>query len=222
MTYLKAFLTFIAFIFTINASVANYSAQQEVVDEARHVFEKLYAIPDYQEFRDLYHKARGIMIIPSTFKASFLLGVEHGHGVLMVRKGFGEWSEPIFYRVSAASLGLQIGAKESSTVLLIMNNEGIESLLTNQVKLGADVSITAGLLGRGVGAGTTPNINTDIYAFSSSKGAFVGGALEGAWVQIDQDWNQLYYGQGETAQSILAKQPYISYPTKHLHDTLKK
>ena len=45
------------------------------------------------------------------------------------------------------NIGFQIGVQATDFVIMVMNDRGARSLLTNKVKLGADPSIAAGPVG---------------------------------------------------------------------------
>ena len=58
-----------------------------------------------------------------------------------------------------------------------MTDKGLEQLLKNQVKLGADLSVAVGPKGGGLEEGTT--LAGDIFSYARSKGAFAGVSFEG-------------------------------------------
>lgn len=181
-----------------------YSPAQEVIDKSKHTLNKLLSHQDYTEFHNLLPRARAIMVFPELYKAGFILGVERGHGVLLTRSVDQDgWRGPAFFTMTSGSLGLQIGAQAAEIVLLIMNDKGVESILNNNAKLGADLSIAVGTIGSGVSAGTDPKFSSDIYAFSLNKGFFAGGSLEGSWLAENTSWNAQIYGNNLTARQIL-------------------
>ena len=59
---------------------------------------------------DVWKRAKGVLIL-NQFKAGFLLGVQDGFGVVMVKKPDGRWSLPVLVNAGEASIGLQLGAK---------------------------------------------------------------------------------------------------------------
>ena len=55
---------------------------------------------------------QGSINLPEIDEGAFVLGIEGGNGVLLVRDGkTGSWSEPAFYEISSASFRLQAGVK---------------------------------------------------------------------------------------------------------------
>jgi len=49
--------------------------------------------------------AQGIAIFPNMIKGGFILGVNYGQGVLMVRRNDGSWSPPAIVTMGGGSLG---------------------------------------------------------------------------------------------------------------------
>ena len=76
-----------------------------------------------------------------------------GAGILSSRNN-GEWSAPAFLTLTGGSFGLQIGGQAVDLILVINNRRGLENLVANQFKLGADVAVAAGPVGRDAQAAT--------------------------------------------------------------------
>ena len=85
-----------------------------------------------------------------------------------------------------------------------MTDRGVNSLLANSFKLGADAGVAAGPVGVGVSAATA-NLSADILSFSRSKGLYGGISLEGAVVAVRGDWNDAYYGKNVSPADILVR-----------------
>lgn len=179
------------------------SAAEELVAESRFSLERMLVDDELPELNGYVRRARGLLIVPELVKGGFIVGAEAGSGVLMVRGSDGSWSAPAFYTLAAGSIGLQIGGQVSEVVFTVMNEGAVEALLRNEVKLGADLSITLGPIGKGLEASTTTNLSADIFAFSKAVGAFGGGALEGAKLFTREQLNQEYYGPGATPRAIV-------------------
>src|SRR5438105_10663310 len=91
--------------------------------------------------------AECVAVVPSMLKGGFILGARYGRGVASCRTPKG-WSAPAFFTIKGGSFGLQIGGQAVDLVMLIMNNDGMENLLSSQFKLGADASVAAVPVGR--------------------------------------------------------------------------
>jgi lipid-binding SYLF domain-containing protein len=155
-------------------------------------------------------QARGLLIVPELFKAGFIVGAEAGSGVFMVRGSDGTWSAPAFYTLAAGSIGLQIGGQVAEVVFTVMNEGAVEALLRNEIKLGADLSVSVGLIGKGLEASTTTNLSADVFAFSKNVGAFGGGSLEGAKLFARHKLNEAYYGPGATPRGIVIERSFFN------------
>ena len=190
-------------------------ARADDVMDARHVLDLSAITVDRvrQELKssndmdDLLGRAKGVLIIPSYNKASFILGGAYGDGVLLQRmpdgSGFGD---PAFYRMTAGSIGLQIGMKSDEIVFMILTEKGLSAILNDEFKLGANVGMSIGTIGAGAEAATTTHVGQDIVAYSKSSGLFAGGSLEGAVIRPRKDWNSAVYGLGnDNPQAVIQR-----------------
>lgn len=178
---------------------------QRLVDLARVTVNTIRRNPDFGRVNLLLRKAKGAIIVPNFVKAGFIFGGQAGSGVLLRRKpGTEDWGYPAFYKIGGGSIGLQIGVESAEILFLIMTEGGLNSLLANKVKLGADMSVALGTLGGGVEAGkTAASTKTDVYSFSTSKGVFAGISFNGAMLFPDADRNRAYYGRSVTVKEIV-------------------
>lgn len=201
-------------ILALSAAAAAPARADDTLD-ARHVLDEASITVDRvrQELRkssdmdDLLARAKGVLIIPSYNKASFVLGGAYGDGVLLQRMpdgtGFGD---PAFYRMTAGSIGLQIGMKSDEIVFMILTEKGLSAVLNDEFKLGANVGMSIGTIGAGAEAATTTHVGQDIVAYSKSSGLFAGGSLEGAVIRPRKDWNAAVYGVGnDNPQAIIQR-----------------
>lgn len=144
-----------------------------------------------------------MIIIPSLVKGGFILGGEGGSGVLMVRGRDGSWSNPSFVTMAAGSIGLQIGVQTAEVLFLIMTDKGLQSVMQDEFKLGADASVAVGPIGAGVEAGTTANFRADILSFSRTQGLFGGVSFEGSLIKPRLSWNERYYGRPVSVREVV-------------------
>lgn len=168
---------------------------------------------------DLLARAQGIIILHK-FKAGLVVGGEAGNGVALVRnKMTGLWSAPAFISSAEGSYGLQIGAQESTLVLLLMNETGLKPLLGGSVDIGVDVAATAGPFNEG-GKIDTTTIKDPILVYSSAGGLFAGAAFKGGGILPAQKNNDLLYGR--TMNDILFDPAVRPNPTgQHLIDVIE-
>ncbi len=144
-----------------------------------------------------------VAVIPGFKKGAFVVGGEYGQGVVTCRTGHG-WSAPAFIQLTGASFGFQIGGQSTDLVLVAVTHDGAQHLLHDKVKLGADVSVAAGPVGRDSQAATTELANAGFLTYSRNKGVFAGVDLNGDVVNQNLNDTQTYYGRDVSFQKILA------------------
>ena len=171
-------------------------------DKAARVFREIMDTPDKGIPKDLLEKAECVAVFPSVIKAGFIVGGRGGRGVASCRTARG-WSAPAYFNLGGASFGLQIGAQSTDFVMLFMNKEGLNSLLSDEFTLGGDASVAAGPVGRQAGAATDLKLNAQILSYSRSKGLFAGLELKGVVIKPDKDDMRDVYGDGVTAKQVL-------------------
>ncbi len=165
---------------------------QSLVLKSQAVFNSFMHDPKQGWFHDNVNQAYGIFIVPQMLRGGFILGGAGGSGALLVRdRRTGTWSYPAFYTMGSLSLGLQVGADASELVLMIMTEQGLNAMLSTEIKVGADISVAAGPIGKNAKAQTA-----DVLAFGRSKGLFGGVSVEGAVITPRDRWNSAYYGGG--------------------------
>jgi lipid-binding SYLF domain-containing protein len=171
------------------------------LNESANILSELRNSPDKAIPEDLWNKAQCVLVIPSLKKVAFVIGGEHGSGVMSCRtKG---WSAPVFMQLTKGSWGAQIGAEEVDLVLLVMNRRGVDKLLGDKVSLGADASAAAGPVGRSAAAATDAQLKADMLSYSRSQGLFVGIDLSGGVLRPDKESDVRAYGSNVTAREII-------------------
>ena len=195
----------------------------ELVDKARITVQRLGRDSDVgPNLRRFLAQAKAVLIFPTLIKGAFLLGGEGGSGLLMVRDEKGSWSYPAFYTMASVSFGLQIGGQTAEAMLLIHTDGAVESVLEDQMKLGADASVAAGPIGAGIDGATTSNVGPDILTFSTSQGFFAGASLEGAVIARRQDWNRAFYKAGATPHAIVIERAHANPAADKLREALSR
>ena len=174
----------------------------EKFSEAEEVLKASVDAPDQGIPRDLLRKAECVGVFPGFKKVAFGVGGEGGKGVFTCRNGH-KMSGPAFFKLGGGSVGWQAGVKEADLVLLVMNEEGMDRLLSSKVKLGADISVAAGPVGRDAEASTDATMQAGILSWSRSRGAFAGASLEGLVLTQDEDDNEAIYDKPVDAREIL-------------------
>jgi SH3 domain-containing YSC84-like protein 1 len=176
-----------------------------LVEKAKLSVEEFQRDPNMDGFRDLAKKAKGMLVLPQMFRAAFIVGGSGGSGVLLARdeKG-GQWRGPAFYTLGGASFGFQAGADAAEVIILAMTERGVSKLLSSQVKLGGDISVTAGPVGVGAAAATA-GLSADLISYSLAKGLYGGFSVDGSVAGVRDSLNRAYYGKPVTPTDILIK-----------------
>src|ERR1700693_3152454 len=182
------------------------SGREDSVDRMHKSVEVLQAImatPDKGIPEEVLSGAKCIIVVPDLIKGGFIIGGKHGRGVASCRTPKG-WSAPAFVSVGGGSWGLQIGVEDIDLVMLVMNDRGLQHLLSSKFELTGEGSVAAGPVGRHASAGTDWLMNTEVLTYSRSKGVFAGLTLEGAVVEQDNDSTRAIYGRHMMFRNILS------------------
>lgn len=202
----KLFITALiaaATILPLAAQKQNPEEENQRVATAATVLDEIMAAPDKAVPRAVLERAAGIAVFPSLVKGGFFVGGQRGHGVLSVRGKDGSWSNPAFLTITGGSIGPQFGVQAIDLVLVINETRGLEQLVSNQFKIGADAGVSAGPVGRDASASTDIQMRAKILSYSRSRGLFAGVTLNGSTIRQDRDANERYYGTAyRTAQIV--------------------
>jgi lipid-binding SYLF domain-containing protein len=199
--------------------------EQKRLEECGVVMQEVLNIPDNIP-TELLEKAECVIVIPSVRKLAFGVGASYGRGAMVCRRGSkfnGPWGAPAMYALEGGSIGFQIGGEATDLILLVMNDRGMESILSSKVKLGADASVAAGPKGRDASANTDAWMRAEILSYSRSRGVFAGVSLEGTTLRPDDDASQQVYGRAIRAKDIVRSQN-MGVPTtgRHFVNVLQK
>ena len=198
------------------------SDEAKRVQEAATVFGEIMEAEDQAIPRAIMGKAAGIAIFPNTIKAGFIVGGMRGRGIISARNN-GVWSAPAFMTLTGGSIGLQIGGQAADLVLVINEGRGLETLVSNQFKLGVDAAVAAGPVGRDAQASTDLQLRAQILSYSRSRGLFAGVTVNGSTIRQDRDANQRFYGKPlETKQIIFGPAPGVPPPVPAWIEALQK
>lgn len=157
--------------------------------------------PDKSIPIDLLKNATAIAVIPGMVKGGFVFSGQKGEGLISIRKD-GVWSNPNFISVGGAGVGFQIGIQSADVILVFRTQGGVDSIIDGKFTMGANASAAAGPVGRSATAATDGQMKAEIYTYSRAKGLFVGVALDGSRIAIDENTNEQVYGPGITPRRI--------------------
>lgn len=167
------------------------------------VLDEIMGTPDKGIPKDILADAKCIVVVPSMVHIAVGFGGRHGKGVATCRTPQG-WSAPAPITITGGSWGLQIGGEAIDLVMLVMNQKGMDHLLSSKFKIGAEISGAAGPVGRQAAADTDWKMKAEVLTYSRTRGAFAGIDLNGAAIKQDKDETALLYGKFYPFQTILS------------------
>lgn len=179
-------------------------ATDERLANAAMVFGDIMSAPDKGIPDSVLNKAECVVVVPGMKKGGFIVGGSFGRGSVSCRnKDKSGWGAPAMVELGGGSVGLQIGGEATDVVMLIMNREGIDSLLKSKFTLGGDASVAAGPVGREASAETDAAMKAKILSYSRSRGVFGGVSLQGTTLHQDEGAIKAVYGKQLNASDIL-------------------
>lgn len=169
---------------------------EEIIDEARLTFARFTGHPSMSWFRDRARNARAVFIAPSVTRASYIFGGTWGTGVLLIRdSATGQWSEPVFYRLTGTSFGLQIGLLHSEIVALATDDQATDEMQDGTFTLGVSGQIGIGRSGGGISQSLDVTSGSTFLTVGTTTGFFAGIAAGATLVLVRDSANELYYGR---------------------------
>jgi lipid-binding SYLF domain-containing protein len=181
---------------------AKESKASDRVQAAADVLNQIESAPDSGIPREILSKAECVAVVPSMLNGGFIVGAKYGRGLASCRTPKG-WSAPAFFMTTGGSVGFQIGGQAIDLVMLIMNNDGMQHLLSSKFALGADASVAAGPVGRHAEGNTDWKMRAQVLTYSRARGVFAGVSLNGAVIKQDKDSTREFYGHMVTFKAAL-------------------
>jgi lipid-binding SYLF domain-containing protein len=169
------------------------SPAEVTVVNATSVFAQAMVMPGNSIPRNLISQAQGIAIVPGMVRGAFVVGVQHGRGVLVVRDAQGNWQAPRMIQITGGSIGYQIGVQATDLVLIFRTPQSVANLLAGTIKIGVDASAAAGPVGRQTSAATDLRLQAEILSYSRARGAFIGVSIDGSSISLDPTAEAMYY-----------------------------
>lgn len=171
---------FIAASLAVGAAVGPFTQEARAATAAqlnadgKAALNRLYGQSD--RARRYSRDARAILVFPKIIKAGFMIGGQGGEGVLFVH------GQPTsYYKIGAASFGLQAGGQSFSYALFLMNDAALTYLRKSDGwAIGSGPSVV--VVDKGAAMSTTSTtLAKDVYAFPfGQKGLMAGLGLEGS------------------------------------------
>jgi SH3 domain-containing YSC84-like protein 1 len=188
----------------------NPATESDIVkrlDNSANVLNEIMGTPDKGIPTKILGDAKCIVVIPSMVNVAVGFGGRHGKGVATCRttdSDRNQWSGPAPVTITGGSWGLQLGGQAIDLVMLVMNQKGMDHLLSSKFKIGAEATGAAGPVGRAAAADTDWKMKAEILTYSRARGLFAGIDLNGAAITQDKDETGVLYGKMLPFQTILS------------------
>ena len=167
-------LAALAFVILADSRPSLAADATEIARDAKYALAKLYETTPAA--KALGEKAESVLVFPSILKAGLIIGGQGGNGALMV-----DGEVVGYYRIAAASYGLQAGAQEFSYVMFLMTDAARKSLENNngwEVGVGPSIVIVDEGVAKSL---TNTTAKDDVYAFIfGQKGLMAGIGIQGS------------------------------------------
>jgi lipid-binding SYLF domain-containing protein len=199
---MKTLLRVVLFAIMLSSVAFAAEAASSRLQASATVLNEIMAAPDKGIPSDILSSAKCVAVVPSLLKGGFVVGGAHGRGMATCRTATG-WSAPAPLTTTGGSIGLQIGGQAVDLVMVIMNDRGMQALLSSKFKLGADASVAAGPVGRHTEGSTDWKLRAEVLTYSRARGLFAGISFNGAVIKQDEDATREVYGRMVDFKTIL-------------------
>ena len=186
----------------VSAQAQGNSKLNDRLASATSVIDEVMSVPDKSIPQSILAGAHCLVVVPAYKKAAFIFGGQYGQGVATCRTPRG-WSSPVFVQLAGGSFGWQIGGQSTDLILVAMNQDGLQNMLKNKFKLGADASAAAGPVGRNAAADTDWTMKAEFLTYSRARGLFAGIDLSGTVLSQNEEDTRAEYGSNVPFGQVL-------------------
>lgn len=204
--HLKVLLITLGLVFSMSATAATEEEQR--VSDATDVLDAMLRIPEKSVPPSLLSRAYAVAVIPNVIKAGFVFGARRGKGIIVVRQDNDSWSNPAFVTLTGGSVGWQAGVEASDIILVFKTRDSVNNISNGKLTLGAEVSVSAGPVGRNAAFATDVKFKAEVMSYARSRGLFAGVALDGSGITMDRKANTAFY----TSSSMSPDEIFESSP----------
>ena len=126
--------------------------------------------------REMIASAKGVLVFPAVIGGSFMIGVEHGEGVLRVAN-----KAHSYYTTTGASIGWQAGGQSKAVIYVFSTQDALDKFVNgNGWSGGVDATVAAGHVGAN-GSIDTQTLKAPVTSFvMTNTGLEAGVSLQGS------------------------------------------
>ena len=150
----------------------------------------------------VWQRARAVIIL-NQFKAGFLLGVQEGYGVIMVKKADGRWSLPVLISAGETSLGFQLGATSVESVFIVTDENTPRMLFNRRFNVGVDAKAVIGPKAAESERVNEELLKTPLLAYVKSAGVYAGATVKAGRIARNDKANFILYSTRYTMPELL-------------------
>jgi lipid-binding SYLF domain-containing protein len=195
-------VVYFAILLCVSSVLSFAETAAERAESAATVLNEIMSAPDSGIPEEVLGSAKCIAVVPSLVKGGFVIAAERGRGMASCRTDTG-WSAPAPLSITGGSVGFQAGVQGVDLVMMVMNDRGMQALLSSKFKLGADASVAAGPVGRQAAGSTDWKLRAEVLTYSRTRGIFAGISLNGAVIHQDESATREIYGRMVPFKTIL-------------------
>jgi lipid-binding SYLF domain-containing protein len=158
----------------VAAGPASAARASQITEDSKAALDRLYA--QQPETREIGARAKSVLVFPAIVKAGFVVGGQRGEGAMLTN---GEATG--FYRIAAASYGLQAGAQKYAYAMFFMTDSALDYLKTSGGwAIGSGPSFVVLDEGKAKNTNTT-TLKKDIWVIAFGQHGLMGGlGMEGS------------------------------------------
>ena len=172
------------------------------IETCEAILEEFQYKPATRPSPEAWKRAKGLLIV-NQFKAGFLLGVQDGWGVIMVKKPDGLWSLPVLINAGEASIGLQLGGKSVEGIFIITDENTPRKLFSNRFNIGVDAKAVAGPKAAETESNNEDILKTPVLAYTKSVGLYAGATVKAGHISRNDAANFTLYNTRYTMPELL-------------------
>ena len=126
--------------------------------------------------REMIARAKGVLVFPAVVGGSFVVGVEHGKGVLRVAN-----KAHSYYSTTGASLGWQAGGQSKAVIYVFSTQDALDKFVNgNGWSGGVDATVAAGRVGANGSIDTQTATAPVVSYVMTNTGLEAGVSLQGS------------------------------------------
>ena len=126
--------------------------------------------------REMIARSKGVLVFPAVVGGSFVVGVEHGKGVLRVAN-----KAHSYYSTTGASLGWQAGGQSKAVIYVFSTQDALDKFVNgNGWSGGVDATVAAGRVGANGSIDTQTATAPVVSYVMTNTGLEAGVSLQGS------------------------------------------